>query len=427
MNTPLQIEDLLRPEQVMEAWQRVKRNRGAAGTDRITIEELEPVFEQVWPSVNQSVRSGTYHPLPLRVVPIPKPSGGVRELAIPSVMDRVVQQTLAMGFSSIWNLRFSNSSFAYRPGRSPSGALDLALQYASDFKQPWAASLDIRDFFDSIPFEQTRIIINETPCSSEVEEIAMRCISCTRQDELGRRSPTAGLPQGSPLSPVLANAVMHRIDQTMEDTGHRYIRYADNLLILSPDEFQSRKAGHLISEGLKELGLELNSEKSSFAPLSQTQFLGFGFQMQPTGGSIPIISSEAMESCRSHLHLMKCAGANMNELQLFFSQWLGYYGRAAHGNEFEDFMKGISQEFLIYPSPLGTASKRSKSGYDGSPRHFGDPLPSTEAYGSDLWFPFARMMMRRVRVGAEFSRNGLFPRLSRIRVSFGRHHFGFKV
>lgn len=427
MQATLQLESIFHDSAVRQAWHKVRSNRGAPGTDRITIEELEPVFDQVWPAVGQAIKAGTYYPLPLRVVPIPKPSGGTRELAIPSVMDRVVQQAMAQGISACWEPRFSSRSFAYRPGRSAADALDQVLVEAGRFPEPWAASLDIEDFFDSVPFEQTRHVLRETPGSMDFQETAMRCVTCKRQYDHGLRLPQAGLPQGSPLSPVLANAVLHPLDLSMEQHRHAYTRYADNLLILASNETGAEHAQALAAAALASLGLRLNRMKSTIAPLAEVDFLGFGFHKSATGAHVLRISPEAMSACRAHLHILSAAGADREDLQTFFSQWLGYYNRASGGEDYEAFLREIAGEFLIAAVPATVSPSRGRTSYDGRTVPFGEPLPDPDASGPELWIPFARMLMRRVRVGAEFSRSGMLPRLSRIRVSIGRHHFSFRV
>lgn len=427
MFTYLEMASLLEPPRVRDAWQKVRRNGGAPGTDRITIEELEPVFDRVWPSVGASLRSGSYRPLPLRVVPIPKASGGVRELAIPAVIDRVVQQVLAQGFAGFWEPRFSANSYAYRPGRGPADAIDSVLQGAARYSKPWAASLDIADFFDSVPFGQIRAVLAGTPCQAELEEIAMYCVSAPRRSESGDRIPVAGLPQGSPLSPVLANAVLHPLDSEMERHGCFYARYADNLMIISPDEAHAMEARRRAAEGLASLGLALNESKSMTAPLADTDFLGFGFR-HLRNVHVAEISPAALEACWRHLHLLRSGGAEPDGLRQFMCQWLGYYGRAATGHAFGEFIGRIAHEFGFDPAAArtaGTAGKRNV-GYEGSPPPPGFPLPDAFATGAELLLPFAKMLMRRVRFGADFSRSGLIPRLKRIRVGIGRHHFTFR-
>jgi RNA-directed DNA polymerase len=427
MKAVLEIDPLLEPPAVRDAWQRVRRNGGAPGSDRITISELEPVFEQVWPSVARSVKCGEYRPIPLRMVPIPKPSGGTRELAIPSVMDRVVQQALARGISDAWEPRFSGRSFAYRPGRGPADAIDHLLREAAGMPEPWAASLDIEDFFESIPFDRTCQALRATPCSLGMEEIAMRCVRCRRRNDAGEFAPLAGLPQGSPLSPVLANAVLDPLDRMMEQAGFLYLRYADNLLILAPGEARARDARQHATDTLAGLGLKLNQEKSTVARLSEIVFLGFAFRPATGGGHELEVSQDALDSCLSHLHLLRSAGADHGDLQRFLAQWLGYFGKAGSSDSLCLFLREISREFALYPDYAARSRGKPQTGYDGSPRPSGVPLPDAGASGPDLWLPFARMLMQRVRIGADFSQGSLIPQLRRIRIGIGRHHFTFRL
>lgn len=237
----------------------------------------------------------------------------------------------------------------------------------------------------SVPFDQTRHALQSTLCSPGLEEIAMRCVSCSRQHDASERSPASGLPQGSPLSPVIANAVIHPLDHIMEQASSLYLRYADNLLILAPGEAQARDARQLASDTLAGLGLRLNVGKSAVARLSEITFLGFCFHPAGGGGYELEVSPEALDSCLRHLHLLRSTGANREELQRFLAQWLGYFGKAASSDTLQTFLRKISREFMIGTDRSASSRRKRQMGYDGTPRpltlHPRMPTPAVRTSG----------------------------------------------
>src|ERR1035437_4289770 len=207
MNTLL-LPAIIEPHNISSAWQKVRSNKGAPGEDAIDIRELETSFDSLWPAVERSIRENRYQPVPLRQVFIPKSSGGVRCLSIPSVIDRIVQQAAAQALGLWWEPRLTSSAYAYRPGTGARAAIDSSLATAGCLASPWALRLDIADFFDTLPWHVSERSLALTPCSPEVIRLCMQAITCPAASWSGPVGRVAGLPQGSPISPLLSNVAL---------------------------------------------------------------------------------------------------------------------------------------------------------------------------------------------------------------------------
>jgi retron-type reverse transcriptase len=221
------LERILSRENMLRAWKRVKANRGAAGIDGMTVGEFPAFIRQHWEEERSSLRRGTYQPKAVRRVEIPKATGGKRPLGIPTVLDRVIQQAIAQVLGPLFEPEFSAHSYGFRPGRSGHQAI-RAVQQAAREGYTIAVDADLSKFFDTVNHDDLMRRLRGKVPDKRVLRLIARYLKAGVLVE-GRVEPTTqGVPQGGPLSPLLANVVLHELDCELEERGHRFARYADD-------------------------------------------------------------------------------------------------------------------------------------------------------------------------------------------------------
>ena len=264
------------PRRLREAWRQTKRNAGAAGIDRMTVEEFEKREEELLKLIGEKLKAGTYRFKPARRVLIPKEgSKKMRPLGIPVVMDRIVSQSINLVFEVIFDPTFTKSNFGFRRGHSQHQAI-RQVQGIVEEGYEWAASIDLKSFFDEIPHDLILKLIRRKVADERLLTLIARALKAGIIVDGGYQETTKGCPQGSPLSPMLSNIVLNELDWELEKRGHRYGRWADDFLIL----LKSERAAKRIMEGITgylegELGLPVNREKSQVALIKDIPFLGF--------------------------------------------------------------------------------------------------------------------------------------------------------
>src|SRR6516225_7332317 len=221
------MEEVCERENCKQALKRVKANKGSAGVDGMTVQQLPEFLKQHWPATREQLLSGTYKPQPVRRVEIPKPDGGMRKLGIPTVLDRFIQQAVMQVLQRRWDRTFSNHSYGFRPGRSAHQAVAQAQQYIAEGYR-WCVDLDLEKFFDRVSHDKLMARI-ETRVSDRRVLKLIRAFLKAGVMEGGLVSPVdEGTPQGGPLSPLLSNLVLDELDRELERRGHRFVRYADD-------------------------------------------------------------------------------------------------------------------------------------------------------------------------------------------------------
>jgi RNA-directed DNA polymerase len=321
------IERILDPANLKEAWRRVKSNGGAPGIDGMTLEEFPSFVKAHWPAVRKRLKAGTYIPLPVRCKEIPKPDGGVRNLGIPGVVDRVIQQAITQVMSPIWEPVFSDHSYGFRPGRSAHQAVKQVLQYAKE-GYVIAVDLDLFKFFDEVNHD----ILMERVARRVKDKILLKLIGRYLRAGVdlgaGNIQPTLkGVPQGGPISPLLSNIVLDDLDKELTRRGHRFCRYADDGVIL----VRSQRAGKRVKESVtrylrRKLKLTINETKSRVAPLADCGFLGFTVKQ---GHIRWTAKAEAEFKRRIRLITQRRRGVSMpqrfQELTLYMRGWMNYF------------------------------------------------------------------------------------------------------
>jgi RNA-directed DNA polymerase len=272
-----QLERILDRENLRLAWKRVRANGGAPGIDGVTVEKFTDWAQSHWLGIVQALRDGSYLPSPVRGKEIPKPTGGTRMLGIPTVADRVIQQAIAQVLGPLFDPGFSNHSHGFRPGRSAHGAVREVQQAIRD---GWrvAVDCDLSKFFDRVNHDLLMQRVARKVKDKRVLRLIGRYLSAGMELNGERRPTPEGVPQGGPLSPLLANIMLDDFDKELERRGHRFARYADDFVIL----VKSQRAGERVMESVRRfltrnLKLVVNENKSRVTPVENCNFLGFSF------------------------------------------------------------------------------------------------------------------------------------------------------
>ena len=269
------MEEVCGRENCLQAYKRVKSNKGSAGIDGMTVDELPSHLKEHWPAIREQLLSGTYKAQPVRRVEIPKPDGGVRQLGIPTVLDRMIQQAVMQVLQRRWDPGFSEHSHGFRPGRSAHQAVAKAQKYLADGKR-WVVDLDLEKFFDRVNHDRLMAAVARRVADKRALRL-IRAFLAAGVMEDGLVSPVdEGAPQGGPLSPLLSNLVLDELDRELERRGLCFVRYADDCNIY----VGSQRAGERVKRSItsfitRRLKLKVNERKSAVARPAERKFLGF--------------------------------------------------------------------------------------------------------------------------------------------------------
>jgi len=278
-STDRMMEEICDWKNLKEAMWRVKTNKGSAGIDGVTVDELPDYTELL--VIRDQLLSGTYTPQPVKRVEIPKPDGGMRKLGIPTTLDRFVQQAVMQVLQRQWDQTFSDSSYGFRPGRSTHQAVAQAQQYIAA-GYGWVVDLDLEKFFDRVNHDKLMGQIAKRIRDKRLLKLIRAFLNAGVMQN-GLVSPSVeGTPQGGPLSPLLSNLVLDELDRELERRGHRFVRYADDCNIY----VRSERAGQRVMDGIRRfiterLQLKVNEKKSAVARPQERKFLGFSFTAGP--------------------------------------------------------------------------------------------------------------------------------------------------
>ncbi len=335
------MKEVLSRSNMLQAFNRVVSNKGAAGVDGMTVDELWAYCQQHWERHREELFSGMYRPSPVRKVEIPKPGGkGMRMLGIPTVLDRLIQQALLQVLTRLYDPMFSDSSFGFRPGRSTHQALDRAKEHIASGHR-WVVDMDLEKFFDRVNHD---ILMSRLARQIKDKRI-LKLIRLYLQAgimEGGIVSPRSeGTPQGGPLSPLLSNVLLDELDKELERRGHKFVRYADDCNIY----VCSRRAGERVLDGIErflseKLRLTVNRAKSAVDRPWNRKFLGYTFthHYQPKFK----VSPESVKRFKGRLReeLRKARGRNVRsvlaKLQPVLIGWVSYYRKSEVKQTFED-------------------------------------------------------------------------------------------
>lgn len=257
------------------AYERVMRNKGAAGVDGLTVHEFKAWLQQHWPSVKAALLAGNYMPAAIRKVDIPKPNGGVRTLGIPTVLDRLIQQALLQVLQPEFEPEFSEHSYGFRPGRNAWQAVQRAQGYIKEGRR-WVVDLDLEKFFDRVNHDILMSRVARKVKDERVLKLIRRYLEAGMMSEGVVSARTEGTPQGGPLSPLLSNILLTDLDRELERRGRQFCRYADDCNIYVKSKMAGQHAMDTITGYLeKKLKLRVNRGKSAVARPWQRKFLGY--------------------------------------------------------------------------------------------------------------------------------------------------------
>ena len=271
------MEEVVERKNMIAAHERVVENKGAAGVDGVTVQDLKAYQKIHWPRIREELLTGTYAPKPVKRVMIPKPDGSERELGIPTAMDRMIQQAIAQVLSPIFEPRFSNHSYGFRPGRSAHQAI-LAAQELIEAGYDHVVDIDLEKFFDRVNHDKLMGQLAKVVKDKRLLRVIRAFLNAGIMANGVVVDREEGTPQGGPLSPLLSNIVLDELDQELEARGHRFVRYADDCNVF----VRSQKAGERTMAGLtqfieRRLKLRINQEKSAVARPWERKFLGYSF------------------------------------------------------------------------------------------------------------------------------------------------------
>lgn len=274
------MEEVVSRPNMTKAYKRVVANKGAPGVDGMKIEDFRKHLTKEWAQIKEELLEGRYQPRPVRRVEIPKPNGGTRNLGIPTVMDRLIQQALNQVLSKFFEPKFSDHSYGFRPGRRAAQAILAAKSYVKDGRR-WVVDMDLEKFFDKVNHDILMERIRRQVQDSRVLTLIRRYLRAGVMEDGTVRSNEEGTPQGGPLSPLLSNIMLTDLDRELERRGHAFCRYADDCNIY----VRSEKAGQRVLESItrfleRKLRLKVNREKSAVDRPWKRKFLGFSFTSQ---------------------------------------------------------------------------------------------------------------------------------------------------
>ena len=282
------LEQILNRDNLNRAYKQVKRNKGVGGIDGMQVDELLPYLREHKNELVQSLRDGKYRPQPVRRVEIPKENGKTRKLGIPTVVDRLIQQAICQVLSPIFEKQFSNNSFGFRPKRSAHDALKRCQTNITDGYK-WVVDMDLEKYFDTVNQSKLIQILSETIKDGRVISLIHKFLRAgVMVGGMFEDSPE-GVPQGGPLSPLLGNNMLNECDHELERRGHRFVRYADDLLIFCKSrKAATRTLNHILPYIEGKLFLKVNREKTQIAYVNEVKYLGYGFYIHKGEGRLRI-------------------------------------------------------------------------------------------------------------------------------------------
>lgn len=408
------MEAVLEPSNLRAALKRVRQNKGSPGVDGMTVEELPGYLLEHWAGLRERLLDGSYQPQAVRRVEIPKAGGGVRQLGIPTVVDRFIQQALLQVLGARIDPSFSEHSHGFRPGRGAHGAVREARGYV-EAGYRWVVDVDLEKFFDRVNHDVL------------MDRLAKR-IPDVRVLGLIRRYLKAGMfanglvverhegtPQGGPLSPLLANVLLDEVDKELERRGHRFVRYADDCNVYVRSERAGERVMGLLRKLYGRLRLRVNEAKSAVAPAVSRSFLGFSFWYGPGGEVKCRVADKAMTAMKVKVRWMtrRTVGQSLGEvvgrLRAFLLGWKAYFRLAETPGVFRRLDQWVRHRLRALQLKQW---KRGRTAYRAL-RALGAPgdLAAQIAAGTRRWWHTSHRYLHVVLTNRFFARLGL-PQLA---------------
>jgi RNA-directed DNA polymerase len=339
------IEKVVERGNMLRALKRVRRNKGGPGMDGMTVEALEPFLRENWRLIREQLLDDRYRPLPVERRVIAKPGGGTRELGIPTVLDRLIQQAVLQVLQPIFDPTFSEHSYGFRPKRSAHQAVCQAQRYVQSGRR-WVVDVDLSKFFDRVSHDKLMYRLRRRIRDVRMLRLIRRYLTAGVMVNGVVQERSEGTPQGGPLSPLLANVLLDDVDKGLERRGHRFARYADDCNVY----VKSQRAGervmqHLVKHFAK-LGLRINEEKSAVALVWERKFLGYAFWDQE-GLIKRRVSPKALATMKERINEItsRSGGRSVSQvvtsLRNYLTGWRAYFRLADTPKVFEALDKWV--------------------------------------------------------------------------------------
>nr|WP_230948342.1 group II intron reverse transcriptase/maturase [Burkholderia stagnalis] len=396
------------------AWKRVKANRGSAGVDGKSIAETAAHLKTHWPRIREALLEGSYRPAPVRRVQIPKPGGGMRELGIPTVTDRLIQQALLQVLQPIIDPTFSEHSYGFRPGRRARDAVLMAQRHVQDGYRV-VVDVDLEKFFDRVNHDILMERLSRRIEDKAVLRLVRRYLVAGIMDGGVVMERHEGTPQGGPLSPLLANVLLDEVDRELEKRGHHFVRYADDCNVY----VRSHSAGERVLNGLRKLydrlHLRVNEAKTAVAQATGRKFLGYEL-WRGTGGRIKCaVARKTLKTFKQRIRELtrRWGGRNLPEvaerLRAYVPGWKAYFHLAQTPKVFrqlDEWIRHRLRAMQLKHWRRGTTMYRELLAMGASAED-----ARRVAANSRCWWRNSYQMLNRAMPVAYFDRLGV-PRLS---------------
>ena len=271
------MDQILSEKNMKMAYQKVKSNKGVAGIDKISVAEIDEYLKENWTDIKEKILKRKYRPQPVLRVEIPKANGGVRNLGIPTVVDRMIEQAVAQVLTPIFEEQFSEYSYGFRPERRAQQAIIKLLEYLND-GYTYIVDIDLEKFFDNVPQDKLMYLVGKTVKDSDVISLIAKYLKAGVMIKGKYEETPLGTPQGGNLSPLLSNIMLNELDKELEKRGLRFVRYADDCIITVASSAAANRVMHTVTSWIeRKLGLKVNATKTKVTKPSKLKYLGFGF------------------------------------------------------------------------------------------------------------------------------------------------------
>jgi len=401
-------------ENLVKAWKRVKANHGSAGVDGLTIDATADYLKTQWPRIRDELQAGRYRPHPVRRVQIPKSGGGLRELGIPTVIDRLIQQALLQVLQPLIDPTFSEHSYGFRPGRR---AHDAVLEAQRHVQDGWSVvvDVDLEKFFDRVNHDVLMGRLAKRIDDKAVLRLIRRYLDAGIMDNGVVMERVEGTPQGGPLSPLLANVLLDEVDRELERRGHRFVRYADDCNVY----VRSLKAGKRVLDGLRKLydrlHLKVNEAKTAVAVVYGRKFLGYCLRRSARSEVKRAVAGKAIDTFKRRIREItrRTCGRSLDEvaeaLRRYLPGWKAYFRLAQTPWVFRELDKWLRHRLRALQLKhwrRGTTIFRELRALGASRAQ-----AAQVAGNAHRWWHNSRLELNRIMPIAYFDRLGI-PRLS---------------
>ena len=348
------IEVITSKENLNRAYKKVVENKGAGGIDEMTVKELGDYIRENKDSIVNSLRNRTYMPKPVRRVYIPKSNGKKRPLGIPTVLDRTIQQAIAQPITDIYEEVFSEYSYGFRPGRSCHDAIKQALEYLNDGYE-WVVDIDIEQFFDKVNHDKLIQILREQVNDSTTLKLIRKYLRAGVMENGLEKATKTGVPQGGPLSVILSNIYLDKLDKELEQRGLRFTRYADDVLIFTKSEMSANRVMKSISDWLeRKLFLKVNATKTKVVRPTRSKYLGFTFlknggewKVKPTNEKKKALKAKLSEYLKRNKAIARPLAVTVKRVNEIVRGWINYFRIGMMKQFMEEFGQWLRHKIRV--------------------------------------------------------------------------------